>query len=270
MSERSEPFMDDEEFERRLRGLAGAAHFPEPPDFVALFQRDIATPPVSISRRRPLGRFLLAAAILLLILGATLALIPGTRHAVADWFDIPGIRLFISDETPTAIPVPRDPPLAVRSGPAVSRESAAAAVDFPLMLPNHPAVTGTPEIYLTQDGAPVVLVTYPISDMLPEAAQSGEGLLLVEFRSSSDAVWGMKQAGATNEIRVVRVNGVEALWVGGTHQLMIVPAEPGATPVSRRSANVLAWNVNGITYRLEADLPVETMIAVAESLAPAS
>ena len=227
MSERSEPFMTDEAFERQLRDLAGAVRFPDTPDFVAIFQRDLSTTPVSIARRRPVARFVLVAAIVLFILGATLALAPGARHAVADWFDIPGIRLIVGDETPTVIPATPEPALAARFGPPVPLEVAAVAVDFPILFPNHPAVSGAGEIYLTRGEVPFVLIAYPISAALPEAAQSGEGLLLVEFRSSSDAVWGMKQAGAFSDIQVVRVNGVEALWVGGTHQLMIVQ-EPNA------------------------------------------
>lgn len=270
MSERTDSFPIDDALEQRLRDLAGVVRYPETPDFAAMFQHDIATMPVRITHRRSVARLVLAAAIVLLIFGATLALIPGARHAVADWFDIPGIRLILGDETPTAAPATPEPPLATRFGPPVSLEIAFAGVDFPILAPNHPAVSEAGEFYLTKGEVPFVLIAYPISPTLPEAAQSGEGLLLVEFRSSSDAVWAMKQAGATNEIRVVRVNGVEALWVGGTHQLMIVPAEPDATPVSRPSANVLTWNVNGITYRIEADLPVETMIAIAESLAPAT
>jgi len=49
---------------------------------------------------------------------------------------------------------------------------------------------------------------------------------------------------------------------------MIVSDTIGATPVSRESANVLAWSVNGVTYRLEADLPLDAMIAIAESMSP--
>jgi hypothetical protein len=67
------------------------------------------------------------------------------------------------------------------------------------------------------------------------------------------------------------VNGHDALWIGGTHMLTLIPGDtsvvPG-TPIVRESANMLAWNINGVTYRLEADLPLDSMIAIAESLAP--
>lgn len=270
MSERSDPFTIDEELEQRLRDLSGAVHFPETPDFAAMFQRDIVAKPVPISSRRPVARIILAAAVALLILGATLALIPGARHAVADWLDIPGLRLTVGDDAPIALPATPETSLAARYGPAVSLELAAAVVNFPLLLPAHPSVTGTPAIYFAQEANPVVLIAYPPGDALPEAAQSGVGLLLVEFRAGSDTVWGMKQAGTANDISVVRIAGVEALWIGGVHTLMIAPSAPGGTPVSHQSANVLAWNVGGVTYRLEADLPIETMIAIAESLGPAN
>ena len=269
MSERSEPFFSDDELERQLRMLADSIAFPSTPDIAAAISAELHTQPVILQHpRRWIALALVAAAIVLLLLGGSLALFPSARHAVAGWFDLPGISIFVTDKTPTPSPATPEPPLQSRYGPARSLDEAAAAVDFPILLPNHAVVAAPGEIYLSNGSPTVLLVAYPANEQLPDAAQSGTGLLIAEFRSDSEAVWAMKQVGAATEIKVVRVNGVDALWIGGAHQLMIVSDTIGATPISRESANVLAWSIDGVTYRLEADLPLETMMAIAESMEP--
>jgi hypothetical protein len=275
MSERSEPFFADDDLERQLRLLADSIAFPSTPDIATAISAELHAQLVVIHRRRRwIAPAIVAAAIVLLLLGGSLALFPRARHAVAGWFDLPGISIFVGDTTPTPGPATPEPPLSARFGPPVSLAQASAAVDFPILLPDHPGFAGGSAIYVAQQGTQgqtAVLIAYPVSDTLPEAAQSGAGLLIVEFSATSDSVWAMKSVNPGTTIEVVQVNGHDALWIGGTHMLTLIPGDtsvvPG-TPIVRESANMLAWNINGVTYRLEADLPLDTMIAIAESLAP--
>jgi len=275
MSERSEPFFSDDELERQLRMLADSIAFPSTPDIAAAISAELHTQPVILQHpRRWIAPALVAAAIVLLLLGGSLALFPSARHAVAGWFDLPGISIFVSDTTPTPGPATPEPSLSARFGPPISLAQASAAVDFPILLPNHPAVTGGNAVYVSPQGTQgqaAVLIAYPVSDTLPEAAQSGAGLLIVEFSSTADSVWAMKSVSPGTTIDVVQVNGHDALWIGGTHFLTLAPGDSAVIPQTqtpRESANVLAWNLNGVTYRLEADLPRDTMIEIAESMTP--
>ena len=275
MSERSEPFFADDELERQIRLLASSIAFPATPDIATAIRAELRAQPLVIQhRRRWTAPVIVAAAIILLLLGGSLALFPSARHAVAGWFDLPGISIFVSDTTPTPGPATPEALLSARFGPAISLAQASAAVDFPILLPDHPAVTGDNAVYVSQQGTQgqtAVLIAYPVSDTLPEAAQSGAGLLIVEFSSTSDAVWGMKSVSPGTTIDVVQVNGHDALWIGGTHFLTLAPGDSSVIPQTQppvESANVLAWNSNSVTYRLEADLPLDTMIEIAESMTP--
>ena len=275
MSERSEPFFADDEIERQLRLLAASIAFPTTPDIATAISAELRAQPLMIQhRRRWTSPVIVAAAIVLLLLGGSLALFPSARHTVAGWFDLPGISIFVSDTTPTPGPATPEPSLSARFGPPISLAQASAAVDFPILLPNHPAVTGGNAVYVSPQGTQgqaAVLIAYPVSDTLPEAAQSGAGLLIVEFSSTADSVWAMKSVSPGTTIDVVQVNGQDALWIGGTHFLTLAPGDSAVIPQTqtpRESANVLAWNLNGVTYRLEADLPRDTMIEIAESMTP--
>jgi hypothetical protein len=69
--------------------------------------------------------------------------------------------------------------------------------------------------------------------------------------------------GAPEVIDVVEVNGELAVFTLGTHQLSV---DGSQQPAKLVNAPTLIWVQDGITYRLEADLPLDEMIRIAESL----
>ena len=295
----------DADLERALRDLGRGIAFPPTPDLARAVRRRIADAPAGRAERAPSAwarltawlagaggqpsprRAIAVAALALVVLGvAVLALAPDVRDTVAGWFGVRGIRIVFVEETPTPAPTPTVPAATPAASPTaaplganlllgerMTLEEAQARVSFPILVPD-PARLGSPdEIYLRHraDGDMVSFVYYPRPD-LPAAAETGVGLLLVQFEAPENAFLMEKGAAPSNEVRIVDVNGDDALWLGGAHYLMIAPdpsLEGGDGERSTRMAtNVLLWDEDGVTYRLESDLSMAQAIALAEGLAP--
>jgi hypothetical protein len=68
----------------------------------------------------------------------------------------------------------------------------------------------------------------------------------------------------------VAINGNPGFWISGETEL-VIDQDPSAgwqDLIGRPSGNVLIWEADGITYRLETALTMRDAIALAESLAP--
>jgi hypothetical protein len=293
------------ELESALRDLGSRLAYPATPDLARSVRRHLATEPARPERvgsvaslRTAIAAWLagltprraVAVAVLAVVLAgaALLALVPTARDTVAGWFGVRGIRIVFVDETPTPTPAatataPPATPAASATPPSlgvglllgerVTLAEAQTRVDFPIRVPDA-ALLGPPdEVYVRalSDGDMVSFVYYPRPE-LPAAAETGVGLLLVQFEAPEDSFWGEKTIGPANEVRPVRVDGGEGLWIEGWHLLFVAP-DPLAGAVregivERPAANVLLWDEDGVTYRLESDLSAPETIAVAESLVP--
>jgi hypothetical protein len=215
--------------------------------------------------------------IFLLIAGVLL--IPSTRETVADWFGVPGIEIQFTDDdepTPTIAATPTQD-LGLLLGEAVTLEEARQRVGFDIAIPEAPGLGMPDEVYIRlRPGGDQVVFLYGARPGFPAAAETGIGLLLIQFEAPDGAFWGVKQVSGSNDVRPVDVNGEDALWVGGSHLLMIAPnPDPVSVQqpmpdvddlVTRPSANVLLWDDNGITYRVESALSRQASIALAESV----
>lgn len=264
----------DDRVDGRLRDLAGHVRFVPTPDLAGSTGRLIADHAHrGDDRRQPQvsrgyhgwGRFAAAALMLCLIAAGVLAVSASARDTVDRWFDIPGVRLlFGDDEEPSDAPVP------LRSwlGLAMPLDEIASDYPFDVLLPAG-STLGTPdETYLlVGDGMQAVSAIYLSSEQIPAIGGSDVGVLITQFPAEPDSVWLQKELGAGNGMSIVTVNGQDALWIEGAHNLMVLSGDEW-TPQARASANVLLWNIGGITFRIEASLPRQTMIDIAESLEP--
>lgn len=277
-----------------LMAISDRLAFPPTPDIAVAVRTAIETEPIPVGRRDtplPLMPFrqysprhwMILAAVLALLVVGTVAIIRPTRETVAGWLGVPGIHIVFDDDDPTPTPVGELPPatplpdIGLLLGESVTLEEAQRRVDFAIAVPVVPGLGPPDEIYLRErPGADQVTFLYRPRPGIPAAVETGIGLLLVQFEADDEAMWSVKKYTRGTDVRVVRLGGREALWIGGSHELLIYPdpanvlmnaPEPG-TPTVRQSANVLLWANDGITYRLETALPLDDALRIAESTQP--
>jgi hypothetical protein len=261
------------ELEHRFQELAGYVRFPPTPDLASATRRLLAGQParaVAPAPVRPTGwrpRLAIAAVLLILLVASVLAISSPARDAVARWLDIPGIRLLFDEDDGS----PDGPEGAVRSwlGTLTPLESMQDQVPFPIAVPQADSLAMPDESYLLVDaGAPLVSLIYLENADRPAVPGSDVGVLIMQFAGDSDTVWMQKQLlEEGTRMEVVRMNGIEALWIEGAHKLTLLP-DAASTPATRSAGNVLLWNRNGVTYRIESALPMASVIAIAETMRP--
>jgi hypothetical protein len=260
---------DRRDLEHRLQGLADHLRFPPTPDLAGATRRllsdQIAPTPAWTDRRWP--RLAIAAGLMILLAAAVLAASSPAREAVARWLDIPGIRLLFDEDDGS----PPGPEGNVRSwlGTPATVDALQDEAPFPINLPLGGGLGAPDESYLlVEAGAPMVTLIYLERADLPHVPGSDVGLLIMQFTGDSETVWMQKHLlDEGTRMEVVRVDGIEALWIEGAHDLILLP-DTASTPAIRSAANVLLWNRNGVTYRIESALPLASVIAIAESMLP--
>ena len=67
----------------------------------------------------------------------------------------------------------------------------------------------------------------------------------------------------TNDFGTAVVDGREAFWTSGEHRLVLVTGQGSLTLLV--TGNVLIWQVDAFTFRLETSLPKHRAVAIAES-----
>lgn len=255
---------------RELGDLRRWVVFPSSPDLAAAVSvrlRHERRPRFSLLQGGRRSALAAAAVILLAIIAAT-ALSGTVRDAVADALGIPGIRIEFDDDSPTVTPSTTLPDLGL--GENVSLTTAKANVGFDVLAPAID-VFGLPDsTYLRQlpDGTELVSFVYLPDDRFPETAETGLGLLLMEFEADVGVEYMIKSIGRYGDLRNVLVNGSSGFWVEGTSRLTIT----GACCDTRLTGNILLWQRNGVTYRMESAMSMTEAIEVAKGISgvPAS
>ena len=78
-----------------------------------------------------------------------------------------------------------------------------------------------------------------------------------------------KLATERTQVRPVSVDGLAGYWVVGSPHAVIFRDRRGRMIFSRRlAANVLLWERDGVTYRLEGDITLRRALGIASTLAP--
>ena len=240
--------------ESALRDLAGAINWPTPVDFA---QRLAFNQAIRRTGRR--GMVWLAGAV---VLGLAIFLIPTARQAVANLVEVAGIRFEFADGPDLPAPTNLAP------GVEVDMEEATRSVDFPILVPSALPLPGVVHVVHWELGNQVFL-SWAASEQLPEVGASGIGLLLAEFRANLNEDFFGKLVSGDTTIDRVEVDGVPAFWLAGApHVFMFEEGGPLVEDSTRLTGNVLIWEVDGITYRLESNLSVEESLEIAESLSP--
>ena len=248
-----------EQLEARLFDAGKNLAYPSGPDIARKLSLSAAR---NIYRRQARRRLALAAMLILAVIAA-LAAVPPVRAAVLDFFQIGVVRIFRNEPThqPQSLTPQPDPtllPSLLDLDGRITLDQALSQTDLPVLTPSSPRNFGPPDFIFLQDmGGPVLILvwTYP---QQPEKIELSLHIL-------SAGTWGVEKF-APRIISETLVNQQSAVWAIGPYMLML---QKDKADVRRLvDGNVLIWAQNGITYRLETELPMAEAIKAAESLQP--
>jgi hypothetical protein len=151
----------------------------------------------------------------------------------------------------------------------VNLTEAVSSVGF-AALPAPEALLGAPEeayVGASPAGGQLTYVYLP-RDGLPEVAGSGVGLLISQFEGHTNESFIQKQLQPGTTLEVVTVNGRRAFWLSGEPHTFYYEDRAGniLPETIRLAGNVLLWEVDGTTLRIESALPKDEVIRIAESM----
>jgi hypothetical protein len=194
--------------------------------------------------------------------------VPPVRAAVLEFIQIGIVRIFPAPaptespnfETPvTATPAPTSSaliPLLEQISGETTLEDAQKEIGFPIPLPAYPPNLGQPDRVFLQDAGGWMLILIWLDPQQPDQVQMS--LHLIEEGS-----WSIQKFQPTI-VEETAVHDLWAVWTVGGYPLIL---HNGDMQVARMIVgNVLIWEENKITYRLETALELDEAIRIAESL----
>jgi hypothetical protein len=241
------------ELERALVALGRELAVPDEPDLAPRVLSALGRPRPSTSRRLRLG--LALAVVVVAALLAALA-IPDARSALLRFLHIGAARIEVVDELPTVAPEPPELDLETARGERVSLAQARRLAGFDLLeLEKRPD-----RVYLGPRGTVWFLYGRPDAVRL---------LVAQTPRLRVDEPFILKKlAGAGASVETTRVRDNRAYFVSGEPHELILVDEHGipVQETARLAQDVLLWEEDGRTYRLEGDLALGEALEIANSL----
>lgn len=222
------------------------------------------------------ARYLAVAAATVLLALAAALVVPASRDAMAELFGVKGVRLKVEDPPPattapssttiaatTTTSLPPDPLVSLRLGRAVPLADARAARPGVLA----PTSIAAPDAAYVGDRPPgLVTLLWKSTAAWPEIpAAPGVGLLVQRFDGSFDAGFEKGLPGAN--YKRTQVGGRTAYFIEGDHKLTLYLASGIVEDSTRWSSNALVWSTGSVTYRIEAHLTQDQLLALAAALA---
>jgi hypothetical protein len=255
----------EEQIGAALAQLRPAVAYPPTPALADRVRRHLA--PEARPSRGP-SRFRVWSAVAALLLATVLVVLiwPEARDAVAQHLGLRGVRITYVPEVAPSPPAP-DPRL--RLGTALDLDSARARVPFPILVPTLEELGPPGEVYVNPavPGGEVSLLYAPRPG-LPEAPGTGLGLLISQAPGHGVSPVYEKGAGPDTRLRSVRVGSQPGFWIDGApHRFgYFGPDGGGLVGEARLAANVLVWEQDGVTVRIEGALSLEAAQRIAASL----
>src|SRR5262245_26417915 len=215
------------------------------------------------STRRPVPhrarrRRLVVALVAAVAATATLA-IPSARAAVTSFFEIGAVR------------VHEQPPPGPVAGPLILGKLTAldgARARMPVVVPAARGFATPDEVWFDAKTGGVTSLVYRPKAGLPAAKHTDRvGLLVQEFVGDGSGFLN-KYLGNGSRAERVAVGPYEGVFItGGDHFLAFEDATgEGHTEDGRLVGNALIFTRNGLTVRIEGDLPLARMVAIGASL----
>jgi hypothetical protein len=246
--------------EQALLELANHIDWPDPSDQSVDLHRRLAAAPL----RQRSRRWLPATAIVLILVASLLVFSPQARQAVADLLGVAGIEIRFDPDPLETVGGELD------LGEAMVLEEAADAVDFELSVP---ADLGPPDGVFLSDrpSSGRVSMAWESDEALPASGDSGIGVVYSQFalELAEDADF-VKSVMPDTSVRAVEVDGAIGLWIEGAPHLISYEDAAGnrVEEETRLAGNVLMWESEGVTHRIETTLGLGPTLALAGSLQP--
>ncbi len=229
------------DLEHALRSLGARLDVPDPPEVTANVLARLDEPARQVWPRR----LLTAAVAALVALATAMVVSPAVRAAVFDFLRIGAVE--IHENRPAPVTPSLDPPLPGERD--VTLAEATEATDFPL---RQPTGLGPPGAVRLIDGGRVVTMAF--------------GAVRVDqFGGGLDPMFG--KFTRAEDVHHVTVDGLPAIWVDRPHPVLYTDRDGNLRDESARlAASTLIWEENGVTYRVEGDMPQWRAIEIAESM----
>jgi hypothetical protein len=191
---------------------------------------------------------------------AAIAVLALLALAAAARFTIGAVQIRVQPTPPVTGSPPPPFDLSIL-GPARSPSEAAATVRFATALPSEP---GPDSAYVVEGptGRRSVAFAWLPSTTYPQIEGTPWGLIVLEIPGDDELV--LKSVNSFEDIVPAVVDGHRADWIPTTHTLELRTASGSQT--FSVDGNVLIWERDGVTYRLETTLSFDAAIALAESI----
>jgi hypothetical protein len=250
-------------WEKRLLAVARRTIYPPTPPLWAGVRDRLQARRTALPQRRL--TWAQGVAVLVVLLVGTLLTVPEARAALVRILRVGVVRILAPSgtSTPTIVPAATSAPSPTAEVliPAFdlsgrrTLEQVRGAVEFEIRLPTYPEDLGAPDLAFLQnvEGPMVILVWRLPGD--PSRARLAMHIL------------GPGAFGGKAEPRILaatEVLGQPALWTEGPHSLILRSGDYVLHQLV--TGNVLIWEKDGLTYRLETALSMEEAVRIAESL----
>jgi hypothetical protein len=265
--------LQQELFEKQLSSIAKRLEYPRTPNIAGPVMkrlRQSASPFGGGVRGRRFAWSLTAV----LILVASLMLIPPARAAIIEFIQIGIVRIFPAEPTPvtppnqqmplTMVPMTATPaltsepliPILERLAGEMTLDEAQQSVNYPILLPSYPADLGLPDRVFVQDagGAMTILIWIDPEDPMQ---------VLMSLHMIPPGSWAVDKMDPA-QIEETTVNRERAIWAVGPYPIRFSNGD--LDYVRLIDGHVLIWTDGTVTYRLETELDLEEALKVAESL----
>jgi hypothetical protein len=267
-----DPADDDMYIDRPLKEYARGFTYPPTPDIASSVRQRLRQSSGGPDRARlPLRPRLGWVAVALLVVSLAAALLtPEVQAFVRYILRIGNVGIVVAPPTPpvatqagTASPTQLPTLLETLDG-KTTFDDARTRMTFPLKIPQYPPDLGPPDLVYLQDPHSIVVLVW-LDPKQPGKAKHS----LIEMVESAGLA--QKMVSRPEVVEETTVAGKKAVWVRGPHTLVFVSPDR-STHFQERTlveGNVLLWQDNAVTYRLETDLPKAEAIKLAESLVEA-
>jgi len=246
------------DLKRQLVELGRLIEYPKTPQLATLVRSRLHDGPQRAVLTRGRAALVAVAAMFAVVLG-----VPPVRTAVAHWLGIQGIVIK---------PVASLPPVTHSASPGSDfgiRTTLVAAQRMAGFAIAVPSALGPPDaVYTRSEVGPVVSLAYRPRAGFPESRHTGVGVLITEFRGSTNSQLMEKFVGQATTITPVTVSGESGFWIDGVpHEVAYQLPDGSYVPDTLRLAGpTLIFQRGDVTVRIEGSISQAQALAVSASM----